>query len=436
MEPACSSCGPLWFGVRSVRIRDPLGAVASFFNRAPVPFVAERTYSSGNWFGIGGSGNKTQEMASYGSVGTLFQTVHSLAEDTSRVEWHMHRVRQRSASSSTCPECEKPGVELLPDHQALRVWSKPNDFTTGQEYVEGFQQHVDLTGEGYWVIERLDGLNFPTGMWYVRPDRMQPVKDPINYLVGWMYCAPDGQEVALQLDQVVQLKLPSPLDPYRGMGPVQSLMNDIGGAAAAARWTEVFFKNSARPGGIIEAPSNLDDRQYKNLLERFTEQHKGVENAHRVAILEAGLTWKDVSYSPKDMILTDLRKFSSDQIRQAFGYPEFAAGILANANRASAEASSAWYTQRLIVPRLDRIGDALNYKFLPLFGSTSSNVEFAYSNPVPKDAEAENAERESKTNAYAKLVKAGVDPDDAAMVCGLPPMRTRTPEPIPQGAAA
>lgn len=423
-----------------MRVKDPLGAVASFFNRTPVPFVGERTYSSGNWFGDGGTGDKTREMASYGAVGTLFQTVHSLAEDTSRVEWHMHRIRQRSSSSVTCPECEKPGVELLPDHQALRVWSNPNDHNTGQEYVEGFQQHIDLTGEGYWVIERLDGLNFPTGMWYVRPDRMQPVKDPVEYLLGWMYRGPDGQEVALELNQVVQLKLPNPLDPYRGMGPVQSLLNDIGASAASAKWTENFFQNSARPGGIIEAPNELSDTQFKMLRERWTEQHKGVQNAHRVAILEGGLTWKDVAYSPKDMILTDLRKFSSDQIRQAFGYPEFAAGILENANRASSEASAAWYTQRLIVPRLDRIGDALNYKFLKLFGSTGNNVEFAYSSPVPKNAEAENAARTSKAKAYATYVTAGVDPDDAAMVCGLPPMKMRAPEPtpvpVPQGAAA
>jgi phage portal protein BeeE len=152
-------------------------------------------------------------------------------------------------------------------------------------------------------------------------------------------------------------------------------------------------------------------------------------------VLEGGLSWKDRSYSPKDMILTDLRKFTNDQIRQAFGFPEFSSGILQNANRASSEASAAWYTQRLIVPRLDRIKDVLNYKFLPLFGSTGQNVEFAYSDPVPKDAEAENKERDSKTASFKTLVEAGGDPVWAAMVCGLPePVMKEVMPTVPAGA--
>lgn len=414
-------------------IRDTVGGL---LNRVPVPLA--NSVEQPRWGGLGlGQQDRLAQLGAYGAVGTLFQVVHALSEDTSRVDWHMHRVRTGAArESATCPLCDKPGVDLLEDHPALRRWAQPNEFTTGQEFVEGYQQHLELAGEGYWVLDLVSAgaLSGVADMWFVRPDRMAPVASATEFLTGWVYRSPDGELVPLTRDQVVQLKSPNPLDPYRGMGPVGTVMRDVRAAAASGDWTESFFRNSAMPGGVLEAPTAIPEPMFRQLLDQWNKDHKGISNAHRVAVLEAGITWKDRSYSPKDMILTDLRKYSSDQIRQAYGFPEFASGVLENANRASSEASAAWYTSRLIVPRLDKTRDALNYRYLPRWGVTGQGVEFAYSDPTPNDVEAENATRTSKAEAYAVLVNARVDPVDAAAVVGLPPMGVVEVQPAPTAA--
>jgi HK97 family phage portal protein len=307
--------------------------------------------------------------------------------------------------------------------------------------VEAYQQHLELTGEAFWVMDvaRAGAFSGVLEMWPVRPDRMAPVSSATDYLSGWVYRSPDGELIPLERDQVIQLKSPNPLDPYRGQGPVGSVMRDIRSAAASGDWTEAFFRNSAMPGGVLEAPSAIPEPMFNKLLEQWNTDHRGVSNAHRVAVLEAGITWKDRSYSPKDMILTEIRKYSASQIREAFGFPEFASGILENANRASSLAAAEWYTQRLIVPRLDKTRDALNFRFLKRWGATGvGKVEFAYSDPTPPDVESENATRTSKSEAYAVLVGAGVDPEDAAAVCGLPPMETveLAPPPAPIAPSA
>lgn len=411
-------------------VRDSL---AGLLNRVPVPLAhaVETPYFGG--FGMGNQ-DRLGQMNAYAAIGTLFQVVHALSEDTSRVDWHMHRIRQRSPSrdSATCPLCGKPGVDLLEKHPALDRWQEPNEHTTGQEFVEAYQQHVDLTGEGYWVMDlvsagALSGVN---EIWPVRPDRMAPVASATDFLTGWMYLSPDGERIPLLKEQVVQLKSPNPLDPYRGQGPVGTIMRDIRAAAAGGDWTESFFRNSAMPGGVLEVPSALNDDEFRRLVSQWNSDHRGVSSAHRVAILENGMKWSDRSYSPKDMILTEVRKYSASQIREAYGFPEFASGILENANRASSNAAIEWYTSRMIVPRLDKIRDGLNYRYLKRWGVTGqiSKVEFAYSDPTPPDIESENATRTSKAEAYALLVNARVAPDDAAMVCGLPPMSTVKPE--------
>ncbi len=401
--------------------------VATALNRVPVP-LARRvdTPSFGNGFGTVGQ-DRLSQLAAYGSVGTLFQVVHALSEDTSRVDWHMHRVRRGRAArdSATCELCEKRGVELLETHPALTRWNEPNEHYTGQEFVEAVQQHIDLSGEGYWVMDLVSAgaLSGVLDMFPVRPDRMAPVSSATDFLLGWLYRSPDGELIPLDKEQVIPLKSPNPLDPYRGQGPVGSIMRDIRSAAASGDWTEMFFRNSDMPGGVLEVPTALPDGMFQQLADQWKRDHQGMSNAHRVAILENGIKWSDRSYSPRDMILTDVRKYSADQIRQAYGFPEFASGILENANRASSDAAARWYTSRMIVPRLDKIRDALNYRYLKRWGATGVDVEFAYSDPTPPDVESENDTRTSKTEAFATLRLAGVDPQDAAQVCGLPPMK-------------
>ena len=410
-------------------IRD---SVATMLNRVPVPLShAVETPSWGRRYGVG-SQDQLAQMGAYSAVGTLFQVVHALSEDTSRVDWHMHRVRQRrpGRDASTCELCDKPGVTLLEKHPALDRWTEPSEHLTGQEFVESYQQHLELTGEGFWVMDIVSAGAFSgvNEIWPVRPDRMAPVTSAKEYLVGWVYRSPDGELIPLAKEQVIQLKSPNPLDPYRGQGPVGTIMRDIRAAALGGDWTEMFFRNSAMPGGVLEVPTELSPIEFERLSDQWRRDHQGVSNAHRVAILENGMKWSDRSYSPKDMILDDLRRYSADQIRQAFGFPEFASGILENANKASSDASARWYTQRLIVPRLDKTRDALNFRYLKRWGVTGQQVEFAYSDPTPPDVESENATRTSKSEAYAVLVNARVAPDDAASVVGLPPMATVKPE--------
>jgi hypothetical protein len=58
-------------------------------------------------------------------------------------------------------------------------------------------------------------------------------------------------------------------------------------------------------------------------------------------------------------------------------------------------------------------------------------AEFDYESPVPEDKAEENAELTAKVQAFAILVGAGVHPDAAADVVGLPQMMMKTPEALP-----
>ncbi len=353
-----------------------------------------------------------REMRAMGQVGTLFAIVTKLATATSAVEWKLWR-KAKSGKKEDRTE--------VTTHLALQIWNKPNEYYTRSEFVESFQQHSELTGESWWVVSRDPRSSLPLELWPVRPDKMRPVPDAQDFIVGYIYTGPSGEQIPLERDQVIMLRSPNPLDPYRGMGPVQTILPDLTASNMAAQYVANFFANSAEPGGIIEVEKRLSDDEFDEMTTRWREQHQGVSNAHRVAILEQA-KWVDRKYTMKDMQFAELRTSSSEIIREAFGFPKPLLGSVDDVNRANAEAAEYVFAKWLIVPRLDRIKGALNSDWLKLFypKGAEPDVEFDYETPVPEDKEFESANKKATAETVAIYLAQGFDPADVLDMLNVP----------------
>jgi HK97 family phage portal protein len=264
---------------------------------------------------------------------------------------------------------------------------------------------------------------------------MSPVPHPTKFLSGYVYTGPGGEQVPLGLEDVIQIKMPNPRDPYRGLGPVQSILVDLDAIRYSAEWNRNFFLNSAEPGGIIEAPERLTDPEFKEFTERWREQHQGIGAAHRVAILEK-MSWKDRSISQRDMQFVELRKVAREVVREAFGIHGHMLGLSEDVNKANAEAGAASFGKWLVRPRLERIKGVVNARLLPMFGMTAEGLELDHDDPEPPDRESDDRERTSKAQAFKTLIDAGVDPADAAMLCGWPSVKMVERPPAPAGGQA
>lgn len=375
----------------------------------PVPF-ASRTASYGRGL-FGSQRGTTAQLDSMGAVSTLFAIVNRTAKAEAGVEWGLYR----KAKSG-----KKEDRVKVTSHAALDLWNQPNPFYTQSVFVEAGAQHKQLTGEQWWVIAKDPRVpDLPLEMWVVRPDRIRPVPDPEQFLIGYMYTGPDGQEVALRKEDVIFTRTPHPTDPYRGIGPVQALMTDLDAVRYSAEWNRSFFLNSAEPGGIIEVPDGLSDSEFDELRERWNEQHKGVANAHRVAILEHG-QWKDRKFTQRDMQFAELRNLSREVIREAFGFPKPMTGAVDDVNRANGDSGERMFARWLCVPDLEAMRDALNYQLLPMYGRTAEGLEFDFVNPVPDDVESEATQLTARSQAAAVLRSAGWDPAGVLAAVGLP----------------
>lgn len=375
-------------------------------NRTPVPFVSQ----SAGFFGSRATASDVQgAFDAHGSVGTLFAIIQQTSTAVSKAEWHLYK--------RTSLRDKNRRQEVL-NHAFMAVWDRPNPFTTGMMFRMAAQQHLDLVGESFIVFVRMGTIIFE--MWNVRPDRMFPVKDPDEFLLGWIYrCG--NEEVPLALEDVLQLKYPNPDDPYRGRGPVQTVLADIDAARYSAEWNRNFFINGARPGGIIEVDYRMSDKEFNEFTRRWRQQHQGVSNAHRVAVLE-NAKWVETNFSMTDMQFVQLRELSKETIREAFAFPKPMLGTVDDVNRANAEAGKEIMAEGQTIPRLDLWKDAFNNFVLPQFSGGKALV-IDYDDPTPVNHEATDRARNSQSASAANLVKAGYHPDDVADAMGLPRMR-------------
>lgn len=396
------------------RVRSAIYRWVTNFYTGPLPYTARAP-----WIPAYTRSDQTGYMRAVSNTGTLFGIVDGLSESVSMVDWCLY---QKSASG-----IEEDRIQVA-NHKALDVWNNPNPHYSQDELIYAFNQHYDLVGEGWLHVVKAGGV--PKQLWCVRPDRIAPVPHPETFIAGYEYISPDGDKKELDTDCVMRVKRPNPLDPYRGMGAVQAVLNSIDGLRFGNEWNARFFLNNATPGTVIEVPGELGDTEYKRFVARWGELHKGLRNAHRPAFLEGGMKVVPNAFSQRDMQFQELNILSREQIMEAYRYPKAMLGLVADSNRANSEAMEYMYSKWMIVPRLERMKKILNTSFLPMFGSFAGRMlEFDYHSPVPADEKTDSETNKLKAEAYKVLVDSGVNPEDAASAVGLPKMRIVTSAP-------
>lgn len=390
----------------------------------PTNFVRRRLSGISSWFST--PRLPTTGADRYGTDPTFFAIVSGLAQDTADVQF---RLWQPGATGEDDDRTEVKRKQ----HPCVDLVNKPNGFQSGAELREVAQQHIDSLGECILYVERIAGV--PVRMWVLQPWKLTPVEAPVlrtpvnqKFLRGWIYLTDDGTQIPLGNDEIIQIKLPNPADPYRGIGPVQAALHHLDAARYSAEWNRNFFLNNASPDGVIQIEARLSDDEFDEFQTRWRETHQGLNNAHRVAILENEAVWVPNQFTQRDMQFQELQMLASDFIRKAFRFPKTMLGDTDNANRAVAEAGEYTYGKWMVEPRARRWAAALNNRLLPMFGENSRELYWDFDPVVESDEQVEAVTISTRATAAQTLIQTGFDSEEVLAAVGLPPMTWKKPE--------
>lgn len=115
----------------------------------------------------------------------------------------------------------------------------------------------------------------------------------------------------------------------RGMSPIGVVRNTVGNALAGEKTAGKMFANGMQVAGVLSSDQILKEPQRKQLSE-ILGQFAGSDKAGKIAVLEAGLKYQQLTINPKDAQMLEVRQFNVEQICRIFGVPPVMIGHASN----------------------------------------------------------------------------------------------------------
>ena len=282
-----------------------------------------------------------------------FRAINMIASSCSSVDWQV----------------KKQG-EILNESYLLNILNCPSPNISGKELIENFISHLLISGNAY-LLKIHDNQGNLAELHNLKPSNIKIICNKNGNIDGYLYKI-NNKEFFYKYDNIsgqsdiLHLKYFNPLNDYYGMSPIEAASFAIDQHNQAAIWNQSLLQNSAKPSGALVFKTKdgsggyLSDEQYDRLKTQVNEQFSGASNAGKPMLLECGLDWKEMSFSPKDMDYLEAKHTSAREIALAFGMsPQLLAIPGDNTYSNLSEARLAFWEQT-ILPLLDKMQNKLN----------------------------------------------------------------------------
>jgi HK97 family phage portal protein len=252
------------------------------------------------------------------------------------------------------------------EHPVLRLLAQPNPGQDGRGLLEAVYGHLNLAGNAYLEAAARDSLGLPAELHALRPDRMSVVPGEDGWPAAFEYRVGRARhrwEMSPESRPILHIRGFHPLDDHYGLGPLAAAAKAVDVHNAASAWAKALLDNAARPSGAIvfgaREGAQMSEAQYQRLAREIEENHQGARNAGRPMLLEGGLDWRPMGYSPSEMEFLATRNAAAREIALAFGVPPMLLGIPGDNTYSNyQEANRAFYRQT-VVPLVRRTTNAL-----------------------------------------------------------------------------
>ena len=318
-----------------------------------LPDVTDMVRDSGQTFVFGraDSGERVDEKSAM-QIATVYACVRLLAETVAGLPLQLFKYTDASEN----------GKEKAKDHPLYKIlYRQPNPEMTSFSFRETMMTHLLLWGNAYAQIIR-DGKNnilslYPLLPEFVEVDRNE--KGQIYYIYHAYTDEVPGKnnrDIYFRNDEIFHIPGLG-FNGLVGFSPIAMMKNALGTTIAVEKYGSSFFKNGAQPSGVLEHPGVLKDPS--KIRENWTAVYGGANNAHKVAVLEEGMTYKAISLPPEDSQFLSTRQFGVEEICRIFRVPPHLVQDLEHATYTNIEHQSLDFCMHTLTPWLIRFEQAI-----------------------------------------------------------------------------
>jgi|HubBroStandDraft_3_1064219.scaffolds.fasta_scaffold00005_46 HK97 family phage portal protein len=250
-----------------------------------------------------------------------------------------------------------------PLHRLNRVLRHPNKFQSRFQFWAYVLTSYCLRGNAFIYIER-DQAGNPVELIPVSPDRvtvrLSPETGLLWYRINSLHI---GFGVLVPPEDMLHMKNIS-IDGYLGLSPIACAQDAIGLALAAQQHGAILFRQGGQISGVLKHPGRLSKEAADNIAESWRDTHSGVQNAHKAAVLEEGMTFEKIAITNEDAQFLQTRQFQVADICRLYRVPPNKVGDYGRATFSNIEQQQLQYKDDCLEPHTDQLRDLMNEQLL------------------------------------------------------------------------
>ncbi|MCE8536212.1 phage portal protein [Ruegeria pomeroyi] len=272
-------------------------------------------------------------------------------------------VKLISEAAAALPLVLQDRMQRYETHPMLSLIRRPNGAQGRAELMEALFGQLLLSGDAY--VEAVRGSDdLPVELHVLRSDRMRVVPGADGWPVAYEYTV-GGKSHRFDAESICHIKSFHPQDDHYGFSPMQAAAMAVDVHNAASRWSKSLLDNAARPSGALvwtgsDGQGVMAEDQFRRLSDEIEANFQGARNAGRPMVLEGGLDWKPMGFSPSDMEFQKTKEAAAREIALAFGVPPMLLGIQGDATYSNYQEANRAFYRLTVLPLVTRVAANLS----------------------------------------------------------------------------
>ncbi|RYF73441.1 MAG: phage portal protein, partial [Comamonadaceae bacterium] len=208
------------------------------------------------------------------------------------------------------------------------VLRRPNHYQNQIQFKQWWTISKLVWGNVY-VLKVRDGRGVVVGQYILDPGLVQPMSTPEGSV--FYQLAQDnlsGLEqplVFVPASEIIHDRMNCLFHPLVGVSPLFAATLPASGGLEMLSDSQRFFRQGAKPSGILVAPGALSDSSAEKIKGYWNENFTGV-NAGKVAVVGDNLRYEAIRMSSVDSQTKEQMALTADMVAQVFHVPAFKVG--------------------------------------------------------------------------------------------------------------
>lgn len=335
----------------------------------------------GRWFGWGGALGENRGQQSGQPAGQLIEGTRTLAGDGAlQISTVWACVERRANIVASLPYFaykQKDGEKVLARTTRLfaLLHESPNSRMTPFEFWRVMMMNHDLRGNAYARIDRAppdanQEIGEAVALWPMAADQIRPVILDNGEMV-YEYIL-SGETALLSADNVLHLKNLG--NGTIGLSKLEFMASTTDEMTKAQSNASKVFGNSGKPTGVLMIDSAITPVQRAGLKAQYGDLASG--STSRLAVLEAGMKYQQLSLSAQDQQLLETRRYGVEEICRWFDVPSVLVGHPGVVQYGNHDIIESFFYKLTIAPMLTNIEQAFRKRVMTSRQRSSMVCEF------------------------------------------------------------